>query len=276
MTTSLSPEEERARKREAIGLDARRPTARNEVQRPPESGRKRNLGWWAVFLMLVVGAATAWMLYDATEPANSAAPADPAPHLILDDDFTRPHLDLGTGRVEGQWDSGFADGVYRIQIQQPGNLTWSTLGLVNVSTYRLETALTLDGDSAVEGNPALLGYGALLVRYNNERNFYLFSVDAQGSYQVQLQRQEIWQILQPWTASSALRGVGDDNRLVIEDDGSEIRFFANGELLYTVTDPRLPAGDVALGGGARSQGTVSARFDWVRVFALPAATLPPP
>lgn len=276
MTTSLSPEEERARKREAIGLNPRRPTARREVQLPPEEQKQPdNSGWLIVVLLLIVGAMTAWMLYDTVIPARSAAPEMPTQQLILDDDFTRPHLALGAGSVDGQWDSNFANGTYRIQVEQPGNLTWSTLGLLNVGTFRLETALTLGNSASTPQDTLMLGYGALLARYANDRNFYLFSVDAQGSFQVQLQKHEIWQILQPWTSTPALLAGGKTNHLALEDNGSELRFYANDELLYTVTDPRLPGGDIAIGGGTRSQGSVSAQFDWVKVYTLPAATVTP-
>lgn len=277
MTTSLSPEEERARKREAIGLNSRRPTARSEIQLPPEESAKGNPGWLMVFLLLALGAATVWMLYDAVSPARGAGLPESMQRLILDDDFIRPQLDLGTGRVDGQWASSFANGAYRIQVEQPGNLTWSTLGLINVSTFRLETALTIangaiPASASADTDASPLGYGAILARYANDRNFYLFSIDAHGAYQVQLQRHEIWQILQPWTPSPIIQRDGQINYLAVEDDGTHLRFFANGELLYTVTEPRLPGGDIALGGGTRSRGTVVAQFDWVKVFALPVAT----
>ncbi|MBI1293642.1 hypothetical protein GC175_01625 [bacterium] len=278
MTTSLSPEEERARKREAIGLNPRRSTAQREIQLPPEERTTGNPGWLLVFLLLLVGAATVWMLYDTVSPTRGAASLAAMPRLILDDDFTRPQLDLGTGRVDGQWASSFANGAYRIQVEQPGNLTWSTLGLINVSTFRLETALTIGNGAmaatvAADEDAAPLGYGAILARYANERNFYLFSVDAYGAYQVQLQKHEIWQILQPWTPSPVIHRDGQINYLAVEDDGTHLRFYVNGDLLYTVTEPRLPGGDIALGGGTRSRGTVAAKFDWVKVFALPVATI---
>lgn len=276
MTTSLSPEEERARKREAIGLNSRRPTARRAVQLPPEEQKQPgNPGWLMVVLLLLVGAMTVWMIYEAVVPVGGAAPEEPVERLILDDDFTRPNLVLGAGTVAGQWDSRFENGSYRIQVEQPGNLTWSTLGLLNVGTFRLETALTIGNGASADQNATSLGYGALLARFANDRNFYLFSVDAQGAFQVQLQKQEIWQILQPWTSVPALLPGGQVNHLAIEDNGAELRFYANDKLLYTVADPRLPGGDIGIGGGTRSQGSVSAQFDWVKVYALPAATVTP-
>ena len=272
MTTSLSPEEERARKRQAIGLHARRPTARGEIRRPPEEETSSRFSWLPVLALVIIGLVTVWMIYDMTSPVRGVAMDAQGRRLILDDDFTRPKLAMGAEGIDGQWDSRITDGTYRVQVEQPGNLTWSTLGLLNVGTYRLETALTIETGATDANDAPAVGYGAVLVRYGNERNFYLFSVDGQGLYQIQLQKQEIWQIVQPWTAASVLHSDGRSNRLSVEDDGSRLHFFANDELLYTVSDPRLPAGDIGLGGGTRSRGTVSAQYDWVKIYALPVAT----
>ncbi len=271
MTTSLSPEEERARKRQAIGLHARRPTAREEILRPPEEEEGTTLTWVSVLALVIIALVTVWMLYDMIAPARNVSVDAQGRRLILDDNFTRPTLAMGAEGIDGQWDSRFTNGTYRVQVEQPGNLAWSSLGLLDVGTYRLETALTIETGVTDSDDAPPLGYGAILVRYGNERNFYLFSVDAQGLYQIQLQKQGIWQIVQPWTRASALHSDGRSNRLGVEDDGSRLHFFANDQLLYTVSDPRLPAGDIGLGGGARSQGTVSAQYDWVKIYALPVA-----
>jgi hypothetical protein len=255
MTTTLSSEEERARKRQAIGLDPRRPRARETIQLPPEQSGGEGVFWFAVLLLAAMVIATGWMVYDTVYLAQSGAMGDEDLQLLLRDDFNTPQLALANAHVDGVWDTRFADGQYQILIEQPGNLTWSTLGILNTSTYRVETSMTLM-DSTRQG-------------YGNPQNFYLFAVDGQGSYQVQRQKEEIWQLLHPWTQSNLLKRGGDANQLAVEDDGSQIRFYANGALLFTVAEPRLPGGDVGLMAGARSQGRALAHFDWVKIYGVP-------
>jgi hypothetical protein len=215
--------------------------------------------------------AIAWMVYDTVYSAQFDAESAEGLHLLLRDDFNTPQLALADAHVDGVWDTRFADGHYQILIEQPGNLTWSTLGLLNASTYRVETSMALM-DSARQDEPSTQwGYGGLLVRYGNPQNFYLFAVDGQGSYQVQRQKAEVWQLLHPWTQSNLLKQGGNANRLAVEDDGSQIRFYANGTLLFTISEPRLPGGDVGLMAGTRSQGRAAAYFDWVKIYDMPFA-----
>lgn len=269
MTTTLSSEEERARKRQAIGLDPRRPRARETIQLPPEQSGGEGVFWFAVLLLAAMVIATGWMVYDTVYSAQNAAMGDEDLQLLLRDDFNTPQLALANARVDDVWDTRFADGHYQILIEQPGNLTWSTLGILDASTYRVETSMTLM-DFARQGEPFThWGYGGLLARYGNPQNFYLFAVDGQGSYQVQRQKEEVWQLLHPWTQSNLLKQGGDANQLAVEDDGSQIRFYANGTLLFTITEPRLPGGDVGLMAGTRSQGRVAAHFDWVKIYGVP-------
>jgi hypothetical protein len=49
------PNDTRARKRQAIGLEAQRPTARPTVQRPPEARTTISSWWLVVFLLLLIG-----------------------------------------------------------------------------------------------------------------------------------------------------------------------------------------------------------------------------
>ncbi len=265
-SSSLSPEEERARKRQAIGLTARRPTAPHTIHFPPEEnfGEGRGLMWMAVLFLMAMSVATAWMIYDAVWDVPGVSDAR---GLRLDDDFAPPHLALPTSTAEGTAIS-FVDGAYQIALQKPGQLVWSTLGLLDLETYRLESALFLDAGKPLDE----WGYAGLLVRYANGQNFYLFTVDGRGAYQVQLQKDAVWRTLQPWTRSAQIHTNAQSNLLAVEDDGNRIRFYANDSLLFSVDDPRLSGGDVGFAAGTRSQGNVIARFDWVKIHDVPLGT----
>ncbi len=260
---------ERARKRQAIGLAPERPTAKERVYRPPDATSSNGgLPWIGLLLLLVAILVLAWGAFRGRpldSLLRSSASTSPAQEtLLLADDFQEPTLALAQGTEPGKWTLGFVDGRYRIQIQRPGTLTWSTLGMVGLGPNRLEAAVRVD--------PATpWGYGGLLVRYQNPENFYLFVADGLGAYQVQLLQDGAWQTLAPWTTSPLLEREGAFNQLAVEDDGRQLRFLVDGEELFSVAEVRLPPGDVGLAGGARSQGAAVIEFDWVRLAQIPLA-----
>ncbi|MCL4832201.1 MAG: hypothetical protein KJZ86_07155 [Caldilineaceae bacterium] len=262
-------QDERARKRQAIGLSAARPTARAEVYHPPVQGGVSNLPWLAVLLLLALLAVTLWLLLRVTSPGVTlTATGGTESATLLQDDFAQPVLGLAPEVMTAEWSMGYVGDLYQIRITQPGVLAWTTLGQIDLGAYRYDSSLMLTGSS---GDNSAWGYAGLIVRYQNDQNFYLFVVDGRGKYQVQAQEQGSWRTLQPWSDSPALATVGGENLLAVEDDGQSLYFYAGGELLYRTADLRLPVGDVGLLAGSRSQGTARALFDWVRIETIPLA-----
>ncbi len=260
---------ERARKRQAIGLSAGRPTAKAEAYHPPVQAGVSGLSWLAVLLLVALLAVTLWLLLRATSPGVALTAADGgASSTLLRDDFVQPVLGLAPEVVTADWSMGYVGDLYQIRIAQPGVLAWTTLGQIDLGAYRYDSSLMLTGSS---GDNSAWGYAGLLVRYQNDQNFYLFVVDGRGKYQVQAQEQGNWRTLQPWSDSPLLATVGGENLLGVEDDGQSLGFFVGPELLYSTDDLRLPVGDVGLLAGSRSQGTARALYDWVRIQAIPLA-----
>ena len=264
---SSSAMEERARKREAIGLAPRRPTAKAIVSSPPEARR----GIPPIPLAIVVLVATAivlivWQTSNFTEtPFAGRTLAPPAEErLIARDDFADPHFRLPI-RSSSESEQRYVGDLYQIRILRPGGIAWATLGQMNLGAYRLEADLRL----ALQEELAW-GYGGLIVRFQNEENFYLFAVDGQGEYQIQLNENGAWRTIQPWTQTPAL-SAGSQNLLSIADDGVELSFFINASHVSTVPNLRLPVGDVGLVVGARSQGQAQGLFDWVALYEIPIA-----
>ena len=261
--------DERARKRQAIGLSAVRPTARTEVYHPPVQAGVNGLSWLAVLLLVGLLAVTLWLLLRATQPELTMTTAGSSgSSVLLRDDFVQPVLGLAPEVVTRDWSMGYVGDLYQIRIAQPGVLAWTTLGQIDLGAYRYDSSLMLTGSS---GDNSAWGYAGLIVRYQNDQNFYLFVVDGRGKYQVQAQEQGNWRTLQPWSDSPLLATVGGQNLLGVEDDGQTLGFFIGPELLYSTDDLRLPVGDVGLLAGSRSQGTARALYDWVRIQAIPLA-----
>ncbi len=108
----------------------------------------------------------------------------------------------------------------------------------------------------------------MIARYRNRDNFYLFAVDNNGQYKVELAERGAWRTVQPWTETAAL-SEGRRNVLATLDDGGRLRFAINSVVVYTVADPRLPGGDVGLVVGARSRGRAQGLFDWAAIYEIP-------
>ena len=262
---SASELEERARKREAIGLSRGRPTAKAVVHSPPEAGR--NLFGAALGLAAVVAAVAAIVLWRAgfymsgSYGGQTLAPPE-AGRLMARDDFDDPSFALSVDGGEDA-DLGYVGDLYRIRVDRAGEMAWATLGQLNLGGYRFEVDLRL----ASQGDFAW-GYGGLIARYRNRDNFYLFAVDNNGQYKVELAEGGAWRTVQPWTETAALSD-GRRNVLAALDDGRRLRFAINSVVVYTVADPRLPVGDIGLVVGARSQGRAEGLFDWAAIYEIP-------
>lgn len=272
-----------SRKRTAIGLSPRRPTAQTAVHRPPRTGLFSGKNWilvglvvglaFATLLLLtaqLLGAPTSWVALRATVGAlwrGEALPASgeqttapPGYFIRFADDFTQKSALLACTQQAGQWRLQVdpEKGVYQMQIW-PGHAAWSTLGIQLQPPYRLEGNFTV-----VDLMPsASAGY---IGRFQDANHFYIFVVDGLGRFQVQLWREGVLETLQPWTAHPALQPAGVANRLMFEDDGKVLRLFANDTLLYEQTAVAWPTGATGLFGGATEAGMADIYVDWLRGY----------
>lgn len=264
---SLRELEERARKREAIGLSPNRPTAQEVVYSPPEAKRGRPFILLLLVVLVVAAAAFAYLrssiLVDGPFAVREPAPMEVG-RLIARDEFADPLFTLPVRRSE-ESDQRYVGDLYRLQVTRSGARVWATLGQLNLGAYRLEADLRLASQELFSW-----GYGGLIVRYQNDENFYLFVVDGEGQYQIELVKEGAWRTVRPWAQSNALSD-GRQNILSVADDGAELRLFINAVQVDAVTDPRLPAGDVGLIVGARSQGHAQGLFDWVALYEISLA-----
>jgi len=187
-----------------------------------------------------------------------------AGRLIVRDDFAEPHFDLPV-RSDQDFEQRFVGDLYLIQVKKPGARVWTTLGQQLPGAYKLEADLRLDPQEQYAR-----GYGGLLVRYQNDENFYLFMVDREGRYRIELVEEGAWRTLRPWTPSSS-QSSGRRTILAVVDDGAELHLLVNAVHEDTVSDPRLPAGDAGLAVGAVSPGRARGLFDWIALYEIPLA-----
>lgn len=270
----------RARKRMEVGLAPNRPTAKTTTVRPPDFPTLP-LPPVALALLLVAVVLVTMMLLAAnlsgglpswwptwTGLAASVTRSEsPAPNLPtqdyvlrMADDFSQNSSPLMQGSRPNEWRTELlpAESVYAIEVS-PNHLAWSLLGLTDLHDYRLQTSVLIDGKT-----PG--GNAGLIVRYQDERHFYLLSVDGNGRYQILQQDGNEVVTVQPWVMAPFLNRAGSANLLTIEDDGRRIRFSGNNMLLAEITDPVYPLGFVGLAGGAQGQAVAKIRFDWFQLY----------
>ena len=302
----------RARKRIQVGLSPRRPTAKAALQRPPDY-QTLPLPPLALALVLVgivllttglvaanlLGVMPEWLpswqrngatLTNAprtlTTVGNGTGGAGSYAYTLqLADDFSQATSELMQGSRENEWRTELipTESVYRMTVW-PNHLAWSLLGQDDLQGYRLQTNTLVDGQT-----PG--GYAGIIARYQDERNFYLFAVDGSGRFLVQQQAGEQLTTLQPWTGVPFLNSAGSANALTVEDDGTQIRFYGNSMLLFTLdtlpaASPPVTAtgvsseqpavtsrmGLVGLAGGAQGEDVAEVEFDWFQLYQLVPAT----
>jgi len=257
--------EERARKRESIGLSPHRPTAKAVVQSPPDA--KPAVPAWVIALLVTAFIVVAWRVWDMSPfGANTAEGEKFTPHaeerLIARDDFSDPYFPL-PARADSESELSHMGDLYQVRIKRAGALAWAALGVPNLGAYRFEADLRL----AAQPEYAW-GYGGLIARYQNDDNFYLFVVDKSGNFQVQLRQDGAWRTVRAWTQSNT-PSEGSRRRVSVVDDGAVLHFVLDGWVVDRVQEPQLPGGDVGLAVGARSQSEAKGLFDWVALYEFP-------
>jgi hypothetical protein len=256
-----------ASKRTSIGLSAHRPTAPSSVQRPPNAGLMFS-AWWLAFLlimlMLAVGAlivarviAPAQTLEDAVNLLLNRPIAGTG--VIFHDDFKRDAGTLRTVTIPDQAAIAVLpdEGVYRL-VLWPGYLAWSRFMVAGADALTIAATATIDAatpDAAV----------ALVGRFVDEANYYLFAVDGEGRFSVvRYQAGEKQEIIRLTTAAT-LNPAGEANRLTLRDDGRMLDFRVNDASLTVI--PVDAASVPSVGIAAQTTGADSATitFDEIRV-----------
>ena len=271
-----------ARKRMEVGLSARRPTANAAPQRPPDdksfsAARAVLPGLLGVIVLATVFlvAANIWDWFPSwwrapaivadplrTVTAPLANPVQVAGYqMVLSDDFGHAETVFAEGVQAGKWriEHQPTSSTYRMEVW-PNRVVWSLLDQTSDDPQRLQASVAVATHTP-------WGYAGLVNRYVDEENFYLFLVDGQGRYMVQLQQDGALATLQPWTKVDFLNVAGSTNTITIDDDGAMQRFYGNNMLLYE-TPSKLPAGDTGLVGGSREDGVAEISFDWIQLFDL--------
>ncbi|NJN67921.1 MAG: hypothetical protein HC884_15035 [Chloroflexaceae bacterium] len=165
-------------------------------------------------------------------PSGAGAGAEGFP--ILSDDFAHAATTvLGVGE-SAETRYALEKGVYVLEVRRPDLVVWSLLeGTYEDVTIQVEARM-LEGFS-----PAASG---IIFRYQDDENFYLFTVSNEGMYRLELVEDNRWIPLIPWTPSEAMTRRGPSTRpfasnvLRVDLAHDQVTLFVNGRNLETMVD----------------------------------------
>ena len=152
------------------------------------------------------------------------------------------------------------DGVMRVSVGNNGQMAWSNPGGEFTDTI-------IQVDATPVSGPENNAYG-LICRYVDAENFYVFVVSSDGYYAIGKYVDGIPQIQYLtgeapyyYEASDAIRTGTASNRIEARCIGDQLTLFANNQLLTSVQDGSLTAGDIGVTAGSFELGTVEVEFD---------------
>lgn len=177
---------------------------------------------------------------------------------LLEERFENPNASgLRIGQV-GAAAYAIVDGAYRITVKEPNYTVWSPIGDTYTSAaLQVDVIFSPPTAGAFENTTA----AGILFNYQDEKNFCLFNITADGYYALDLQKEGQRFALIDWTMATEIHEPGKPNRLRIEVASDRIRLYVNDVLLDEASDDTFRGGGVALAVSTFDQRNVSVMFD---------------
>lgn len=199
---------------------------------------------------------------------TSAAPSDATPEPIAgasgngavlyrqtfdkaSSDFDEDETDNATYK--------FVDGVYSVSAKKPNLIVWQKIkGDYGNAAISLDTTINGPSESAA----------GLLFRYQDDKNFYLFTVTGDGRYGLDMYKDDKLTTLIDWTELSAINAAGELNSLRVETVGDKIRLYANDKLLDEISDDTFKRGKTAIALNTFDDPKLTVAFDNLIIRSL--------
>ena len=178
--------------------------------------------------------------------------------ILYSDDFTHPERwTLGRSSL-GSIAPGH--GELSLGVTRPGGYLYSLLQEVRLDDFYLEITAS---PSICRGADE---YG-LLLRVSPAQEFYRFGLNCQGEARLDRWLGGIASAPQPPAVFGAIPpGAPSSSRLAVWAAGRELRFYANGEFLFSVRDASLPAGGLGVYARAAGPEAVTVNFSDLQVY----------
>ena len=199
-----------------------------------------------------IGEAISGSAPTAATSANTGA-------VLLQDTFDSASSSDFTG---GETDSAtykFVGGAYEISITKPKMIAWAP-------TRQDYGDTSISVDATIAGSK--LTAAGLLFHFQDDKNFYIFTVSSDGRYSLDLYKDDTPKTLVDWTEASAIKPPGQVNALRVETAGDKIRLYANDTLLDEISDSTITRGKAALAVNSFQDGGVTVKFDNLAIRGL--------
>lgn len=184
--------------------------------------------------------------------------------MLFNDDFSGER-DCGWAQYDRSGvQTEVVDGALQMTTSQPGQIWWTNPG-------RTFDDLIITADVEHVSGPEDNAYG-LICRYQSSENFYVFLISSDGYYAIGKYQSGSNQVTYltgdgQYVASDAINQGQAQNSIRAECLGDELRLTVNGEFLESATDPTFVTGDIGLGVGTFTPGSLVVSFDNVRVLS---------
>jgi hypothetical protein len=213
----------------------------------------------AGFQTAAAGSDLALATLEADATAEPAATRTPKPSTgagaaatLYSDNFDDEQSSDFTAETNESSVYKFVDGAYQITVTKPKLLSWATMR----GDYG-DAAITVD--ASIDGPPA--SAAGLIFHYQDDKNFYIYSVDGEGRYELDVYKNDKPITLIEWTESAAIKPAGERNSLRVETSGDTIRLYVNDTLLDEVSDSTIANGKAALVVNTFDDANVTVTFD---------------
>jgi hypothetical protein len=209
--------------------------------------RTRQNYWFASIILLI-------LVSLSCRTVLSGENNDQPGRVLFQDDFS----DSSSGWSQASTDQGateFADGVYRILVNEPNLDIWSIPG-VEFSDVRIEVdALKVGGDRDNR-------FG-VICRATNQNNFYTFVISSDGYFGVGKIKGEVYQLIgmDALKRSDAIKLGSEFNHIRADCIGKTLTLFVNGQRLISVEDLEFALGGVGVIAGTYDKPGTDIRFD---------------
>jgi hypothetical protein len=206
-----------------------------------------------------VGAGLQTAVAEADTTPEPVAPRTPNPSsgteagsTLYSDNFDDEQSSDFTAETNQSSEYKFVDGAYQITVTKPKLLSWATMQ----GDYG-DAAISVD--ASIDGPPA--SAAGLIFHYQDDKNFYIYSIDGEGRYGLDVYKEDEPITLVEWTDSAAIKPAGELNTLRVETIGDTIRLYVNDELLDEISDSTIANGKAALVVNTFDDPNVTVTFD---------------
>jgi hypothetical protein len=174
--------------------------------------------------------------------------------VLFQEDFTDPSGSWSQASTD-QGATEYADGVYRIFVNEPNLDIWSIPG-VEFSDVRIEVdALKVGGDRDNR-------FG-VICRATDQSSFYTFIISSDGYFGVGKIKGDTYQLvgMEALQRSDAIKLGSESNHIRADCIGKTLTLFVNGQRLVVVEDLEFALGGVGLIAGTYDKPGTDIRFD---------------